>query len=169
MRFESSWPANRYDEGIVDPANPLDYIIREAVHLRPGTLIVRDLHRRRHPSDTLTAFFHLGPFNTPQNVRSGVYKLGTLNVSTFYPADVTVTFSDDKDAGSNRVGTLMQLAFAAGNTQPMDIVTVFSETLTATSYAAGVLTLSDGTRVTFANGTVDVAGAAPPRRRAARH
>ena len=169
MRFESSWAANRYDEGIVDPANALDYIIREAVHLRPGTLIVRDLHRRRHSSDTLTANFHLGSFNTMQTLRSGVYKLGTFNVSTFYPAGVTVSFSDDKDGGNNRVGTLMQLAFAAGNTQPMEIVTVFSETLTATSYAGGVLTLSDGTRVTFANGTVDVAGAAPPRRRAARH
>ena len=171
MRFESSWPANRYDEGIVDPANPLDYIIREAVHLRPGTLIVRDLHRRRHAADTLTAFFHLASFDTPQTVRSGVYRFGALNVSAFYPAGVTVTFTDDKDAGNNRVGTLMQLAVAAGNTQPIDMITMFSETLTATSYDGGVLTLSDNTRVTFANGTVQVSSGIPPsggRRRAAR-
>jgi hypothetical protein len=153
MRFESSWPSNRYDEGIIDPANPLDYMIREAVHLRPGTLIVRDLHRRRHAGDTLTAFFHIGS--------------DMLKISTFYPGDVTVTYGDDKDGGGNRIGKLMQLQFA-GNTQPMDIVTVFSETLTATSYSGGVLTLSDGTKVTFANGTVSVASVSPPRRRAVR-
>ena len=169
MRFESSWTANRYDEGIVDPSNPLDYMIREAVHLRPGTLIVRDVHRRRHSGDTLTAFFHLGSFDAPQTVRSGVYRFGMLNVSTFYPGDVALSFSDDKDGGNNRIGTLMRVQFPAGNTQPFDIVTVFSETLTATSYTGGVLTLSDGTRVTFANGTVTVAATNPPRRRAARH
>jgi hypothetical protein len=171
MRFESSWPANRYDEGIVDPANPLDYMIREAVHLRPGTLIVRDLHRRRHSADTLTAFFHLGSFASPQTVRSGVYAFDALKISTFYPGGLGVTFSDDKDGGGNRIGTLMRVAFPAGNAQPLDIVTVFSETLTGTSYANGVVTLSDGTRVTFANGTVSVnasAGPAARRRRSSR-
>jgi hypothetical protein len=92
-----------------------------------------------------------------------------LRISTFYPAAVTVSFADDKDSGNNRVGTAMRLSFAPGQTQPMEVVTVFSETLTAPSYNAGVLTLSDGTRVTFANGTVSVAGTTPPRRRAARH
>ncbi len=154
MRFESSWPTARYDESIVDPADPLDYIIREAVHLRPGTLIVRDLHRRRHASDTLTARFHLG--------------VDTLKISRFYPAGVTVTTTDDRDGGGNRIGTLMQLDFSS-STAPLELVTVFSETLTATSYVNGVLTLSDGTRVTFANGTVSVQSGSGGRRRPVRH
>lgn len=154
MRFESSWPSDRFDESIVDPANPLDYIIREAVHLRPGMLIVRDLHRRRHASDTLIARFHLGT--------------DPLKISTFYPSGVTVTTSDDHDGGGNVIGKLMQLDFAS-STSPMELVTVFSETLTATSYANGVLTMSDGTRVTFANGTVSVQSAGPARHRAINH
>ena len=154
MRFESSWATNRYDEGIVDPAGPLDYLIREAVHLRPGTLIVRDLHRRRHTTDTLSARFHLG---SP-----------AVKVSTFYPAGVTVTNTTDVDGGGNPVGTLMQLDFAV-STAPMELVTVFSETLTGTSYANGVLTLSDGTRVTFADGDVSVTVGGKARRRATRH
>jgi hypothetical protein len=153
MRFESAWPTSRYDENIVDPANPLDYMIREAVHLRPGTLIVRDLHRRRHTSDTLAARFHLG--------------VDTLKISRFYPAGVGVTFADDHDGRNNRIGTLMQLEFSS-STAPLELVTVFSETLSGTSYANGVLTLSDGTRVTFANGTVTVQTAGGGRRRAVR-
>ncbi|HEY8132474.1 MAG TPA: hypothetical protein VII12_11350 [Thermoanaerobaculia bacterium] len=154
MRFESSWPTSRYDENIVDPANPLDYMIREAVHLRPGTLIVRDLHRRRHATDTLAARFHLG--------------VDTLKISRFYPAGVNVTFVDDHDGGNNRIGTLMQLDFSS-STAPLELVTVFSETLSGTSYANGVLTLSDGTRVTFANGTVTVQMGGGGRRRTVRH
>lgn len=154
MRFESSWPTNRFDESIVDPGNPLDYMIREAVHLYPGTLIVRDLHRRRHASDTLSARFHLG--------------VDTLKISRFYPAGVTVTTSDDRDGGGNRIGTLMQLDFAS-STAPLELVTVFSETLSATGYANGVLTLSDGTRVTFAGGTVTVQSGSGVRHRAINH
>jgi hypothetical protein len=153
MRFESSFASSRFDENIVDPANGVDYIIREAVHLRPGTLIVRDLHRRRHTSDTLSARFHLG---------------AAVKVSRFYPAGVTVTMSDDKDGGGNKIGTLMQLDFAP-STAPLELVTIFSETLTGTNYANGVLTLSDGRTVTFANGTVSVQAAAGGRRRAVRH
>ncbi len=153
MRFESSWASARFDESIVDPANPLDYMIREAVHLHPGTLIVRDLHRRRHASDTLTAQFHLG--------------VDSLKITTFYPAGVTVSYTDDRDGGGNRIGRLMQLAFTS-STSPLELVTVFSETLTATSYANGVLTMSDGTRVTFANGTVAVQSGGGGRRRAVR-
>jgi hypothetical protein len=152
MRFESSYASSRFDENIVDPANPLDYLIREVVHLRPGTLIVRDLHRRRHATDTLAATFHLG---------------APLHVSTFYPPGVTVTTADDHDAGGNTIGTAMQLAFAP-STDPLDLVTVFSETLTATSWRNGVLTLSDGTRVTFTTSDVQV-DAPTPRRRAAGH
>jgi hypothetical protein len=62
----------------------------------------------------------------------------------------------------------MQLNFAS-STSPLELVTVFSETLTAPSYANGVLTMSDGTRVTFANGTVTIqAGGGGGRRRAVR-
>ena len=151
MRFESSWPTARFDESIVDPANPLDYIIREVVHLRPGTLIVRDLHRRRHPTDTLSSRFHLGD-------------TGNLNIVNSTPAP---TFSDDRDGGGNRIGTLMRIDFPS-STQPINGVTVFSETLTVRSYDGSILTLSDGTRVTFANGTVSVQAGGTPRRRAVR-
>jgi hypothetical protein len=153
MRFESSWPVSRYDENMVSPDNPLDYMIREVVHLRPGTLIVRDLHRRRHASDTLTGYFHLGD---------------SVKVSTVYPQGVSVTYGDDVDGGGNRIGRLMQLDFAS-STAPMELVTVFSETLTATSYSGGALTLSDGTRVLFANNTVTVTSSPLSRRRAAKH
>lgn len=167
MRFESSWAVNRYDEGMVSPDDPLDYMIREAVHLRPGTLIVRDLHRRRHDSDPLSAFWHLGPTDPVRNTATG-YRLGALNVSAIYPAGVTVSFADDVDRGGNRIGTLMQLQFA-GSTAPMELITVFSETLTATSYSNGILTLSDGTRIVFANNTVDVFTGPTGRRRAVKH
>ena len=149
MRFESSWASSRFDENIVDPANPLDYIIREIVHLRPGTLIIRDLHRRRHASDTLDGQFHLGLTNTPQTV-SGGYQVGPLEVSTFYPQNVTVSFGDDTDGGGNLIGTLMQLGFAS-STAPMELVTVFSEALRATNYANRVLSLNDGTHIVFSS------------------
>ncbi|MGZ4809034.1 MAG: hypothetical protein ACXV7D_06855 [Thermoanaerobaculia bacterium] len=160
MRFESGYVTSRYDQDVVDPADPLDYLIREVVHLRPGTLIVRDLHRRRHPADTLVANWHLGPTDAVQNLGSGKYKIGVLNVSTIYPGGVTVTFADDDDLGSNKIGTLMALSFAS-STAPLELITVFSETLTVTGYTGGVLTLSDGTPVTFGNGTVRV-GNSPP-------
>jgi hypothetical protein len=151
MRFESSWPTSRYDENIVDPANPLDFIIREVVHLRPGTLIVRDLHRRRHPTDTLSARFHIG-------------LVDKLNIA--FPTGTN--FVDDRDGGGNRIGTLMQVDFPS-STSILESVTVFSETLTVTSYTNGLLTLSDGTRVTFANGTVTVQTAGGGRRHTVRH
>jgi len=160
MRFESSWASSRYDENIVDPADPLDYLIRETVHLRPGTLIVRDLHRRRHVSDTLSGRWHVGLSDAVQNV-SGGYRIGALQISTFYPQDVSVSFSNDNDGGGNRVGTVMQMDFAS-SIQPLELVTVFSETLTATSYTNQVLTLSDGSKVTFAqDGTISVGGPGP--------
>ena len=74
---------------------------------------MRDLHRRRHASDTLTGYWHLGE-SAP----------GALKNSTFYPHDVTVTYTSDKDGGGNPIGTLMQLNFAS-STQPMELVTVF--------------------------------------------
>ena len=151
MRFESSYASSRFDENIVDPANAVDYIIREVVHLRPGTLIVRDLHRRRHATDTLSARFHLGDTDNLKVVNS-----------TAMPS-----FTDDRDGAGNRIGTLMQLNFPS-STQPVNGVTVFSETLTVRSYDGSVLTLSDGTRVIFANGTVSVQSGSAERRRAVR-
>ncbi len=167
MRFESSWAVTRFDEGNVSPDDALDYMIREVVHLRPGTMIVRDLHRRRHASDTLTARWHLGMSDAVQNLGSG-YRIGTLNVSTFYPTGVTVAFSSDVDGRGNRVGTVMELQFAS-STAPMDLVTVFSESLTAKSYLGGTVTLSDGKRVVFANNTVDVQAGRAGKRRAVKH
>ncbi len=152
MRFESSWAVNRFDEGIVSPDDPLDYLIREVVHVFPGTMVVRDLHRRRHAADTLTMRWHIGS--------------STLKTSTFYPNGVTVTNPNDVDGGGNVIGTLMRVDFPS-STAPMEAVTVFSESLTATSYANGVVTLSDGTRVVFANNTVDVQSGRPPGKRRA--
>lgn len=167
MRFESAWASSRYDENIVDPENPLDYMIREVVHLRPGTMIVRDLHRRRHASDTLVARWHLGPTEAAQNNGNGRYRVGPLNASTIYPAGGTVLFADDTDRRQNRVGTLMQVDFVS-STSAMELLTVFSETLTASSHTGGVLTLSDGTSVTFANGSVSVGRGGGGRRRVVR-
>ena len=167
MRFESSWAVNRFDEGNISPDDALDYMIREVVHLRPGTLIVRDLHRRRHESDALTARWHLGSSEAVQNIGSG-YRIGGLNVSTFYPAGVTVSFSNDVDGRGNRVGTLMKLDFAS-SMAPMELVTVFSESLAANAYAGGTLTLSDGTRVVFASDTVSVPSPKNGKRRAVKH
>ncbi|HSP14738.1 MAG TPA: hypothetical protein VLV78_08300 [Thermoanaerobaculia bacterium] len=161
MRFESAYAPSRYDQDVVDPAGPLDYMIREVVHLRPGTLIVRDLHRRRHSTDTLAANWHLGPTNAVQNLGGGRYQIGTLNVSTFYPGGVTVAFSNDNDLGDNRIGTLMHLSFTS-STAPLELITVFSETLTATSYTGGVLTLSDGTPVIFGGNDHVRVGNPPP-------
>ena len=159
MRFESSYVEYRFDENIVEADGPLDYLIREMVHLRPGTLVVRDLHRRRHSTDTVIARWHLGSMTPPQLVGTNHYLAGTLHVSSIEPSGVVVSFSDDIDASRNRVGTVMQIDFPA-STAPTERVTVFSETLSITSYAAGILTLSDGTRVTFANGSVSVKGGA---------
>jgi hypothetical protein len=161
MRFESSWPTNRYDDGIVDPANPLDYLIREVVHLRPGTLIVRDLHRRRHDTDALSAQFHIGLTNAVQNTTYG-NQIGALHISTLYPAGVNVSYGEDHDLGGDLIGTLMQLQFAS-STAPMELVTVFSETVSGMSYTNGVLKLSDGTSVSFgSDGTPTVSGVAAP-------
>jgi hypothetical protein len=150
MRLESTWAPTRYDEDVVSADGPLDYMIREAVHLRPGTLVVRDLHRRRHLTDTLAAQFHLGPTNSVQAVGGG-YQTGSLRVSTYYPAGVTVAFTGDTDGGGNPIGGLMLLGFT-NSTAPLELVTVFSETLTGTSYTNGALALSDGSSVVFGSG-----------------
>jgi hypothetical protein len=156
MRFESVWAPSRYDDDVVSPDGPLDYMIREAVHLRPGTLVVRDLHRRRHSTDTLAAQFHLGPSNAVQSVAAGGYQIGPLRVSTFYPSGVAVSFAGDTDAGGKPIGALMRLDFT-NSTAPMDLVTVFSETLAGISYTNGVLALNDGSSVTFgSNGAISV-------------
>ncbi len=105
-------------------------------------------------TDTLSARFHLGS--------------DAVRVSTFYPAGVTVTRTPDVDGGGNPIGTIMQLDFAP-STAPLELVTVFSDTLTAKSYSGGVLTLSDGTRITFANNDVTVTPGTGGRRRATRH
>ena len=160
LRLESSWASSRYDENIVDPDNPLDYLIREVVHIRPGTLVVRDLMRRRHLTDTLAGQWHMGLMDPVRSVGGG-YQIGGLRVSTFYPPGVNISFVDDVDGGNNRIGSLMRLAFDS-STAPMELLTVFSEAVSATSYAAGVLTLSDGTQVTFAkDGTVSVGSGSP--------
>jgi len=159
MRLESSWAANRFDEGMMSSAMPLDYLIREVVHVRPGILIVRDLHRRRHASDTLVGYWHLGSSQSVQTIGSGQYKVGTLNISTFTPAGITNTFSSDVDRSNTKIGTLMTQTFPSSVNQ-MEVVSVFSEVVTGMSYANGALKLSNGQCVTFANGDVNVASCA---------
>ena len=154
MRFESSYPKGRYDENLMSPDMPLDYLIREAVHLRPGVLVVRDLHRRRHADDTLVANWHLGSAEAVQTLSAGHYKIGTTDVTAF--TNATIGFGSDADAGGNRIGTLMTQTFPTG-VQGMESVTVFAEGTTGVSYASGVLKLSNGQCVTFANGSVSVA------------
>ncbi len=156
MRFESSFPTSRYDEGMMDPAMPLDYLIREVVHVRPGVLVVRDLHRRRHSTDTLVANWHLGPTGTVQTIAPGQYKVGNVNVETFAPTGTTSVFSTDVDAKGNAIGTLMRQTFP-NNTNQMETVTVISDVASASSYVNGTVKLSTGQCVNFANGGVSVA------------
>jgi hypothetical protein len=155
MRFEASYPTGRYDESMMSPDMPLDYMIREVVHLRPGILVVRDLHRRRHAADTLVANWHLGPAQLVKTISDGQYKIGPLNVSTFTPVGVTSAFSSDNDRDGTKFGTLMTQTFPS-STDKTETVTVFSETATGVSYADGVLHLSNGQTVTFAIGGVKV-------------
>ncbi len=155
MRLESSWAIGRYDENYIDARNPLNYLIREVVHIRPGTVIVRDLHERRHNTDTLVANWHLGSSAAVQTVNVNQYKIDNLNISTFYPTGVKTTFANDKDGGGNRVGTLMQQNLPS-SAEAMEMITVFSESVTGVSYSGGQLRLSDNTCVTFASGKVSV-------------
>jgi hypothetical protein len=152
MRFESAYPTSRYDQGMMTSALPLDYMIREVVHVRPGILVVRDLHRRRSASTTLVGNWHLGPAGSVQTVSSGQYKIGTLNVSVF---GQTPTFTADHDAAGNTIGTLMTQSFPSSTSQT-ETVSVFSDVATGTSYSAGVLKLSTAQCVNFANGDVTV-------------
>ncbi len=155
MRFESSYASGRYDEDVFDPGNPLDYLVREVVHVRPATLVVRDLHRRRHAADSMVARWHLGASGAPRMSTPGRYQLEMLEVALFGPV-ISPTFADDTDERGNRIGTVMSQEVPA-STAPTELVTVFSESVTAVSYAGGVLRLSSGACVRFAGGTVDVA------------
>ncbi len=156
MRFESSFTSSRYDENHVDSANALDYLIREAVHVRPGTLVVRDLHRRRHATDALVANWHLGSSLAVTNPSAGQYQIGTLRIGLIGPSAPVPVFANDNDAGGVRIGTLMTQTFPLSMTQ-MEQIAVFSETDTAVSYSGGILALSSGQCVTFTAGTVNVA------------
>jgi hypothetical protein len=157
MRFESSYSDGQYDEGIIQASNPLDYLIREAVHVRPGTLVVRDLHRRRHSTDAMTARWHLGSTASPTAAGSTVWNVGGLKITLLGDVTSAPSFSPENDGGGTRIGTLMTETLAAGTTSEVEMVRVFSETDTGASYSGGVLKLSGGTCVTFASGTVAVA------------
>ena len=159
LRFESSYPISRYDESLINPANPLDYLIREVVHLRPGTVIVRDLHRRRSASIPLQALWHLGSSASVETIDAAHYRIAPLQVSFFGSVPVTTTFVTDTDAGAHPIGTRIEQDIAT-TTDGVEMVTVFSETLWGTGYGGGQLVLSDGRCVTFATGRVEV-GACP--------
>jgi hypothetical protein len=156
MRFESSFAGDRYDETIFDPAGPLDYMIRETVHVRPDVMVVRDLHRRRRDGDSLVARFHLGPGDEPSAIGDGRWQVGPLTVSLQSTLAPATTFVNDLDQQSNLVGKQLLLTFPS-STEPVEVVTVFSDTsVSLVSYAGGVARLSNGKCVTFANGDVDV-------------
>jgi hypothetical protein len=159
LRFDTSYTSGFYEEDLVSPNNPLDYLIREAVHVRPGTLVVRDLSSRRHASDTMTARWHLGPIGSVVRETNG-RRIGALHVDFFFRgATVKPAFGSDAPAGEGRVGTLMVESYPR-STSPVEAVHVFSDRDTAVSYTVanntGVLRLSSGTCVTFGGGTVNV-------------
>jgi hypothetical protein len=157
MRFESSLIVDRFDESIFAAADPLDYLIREAVHVRPDALVVRDLHRRRHASDTLVSRFHLGPKDAPANPQPGRYQVGTVTISMSSTLAPMIAFSDDTDQQSNVVGKQLTETFPA-STDPVEVIHVFSDNnVTLVSYSGGVAKLSNGQCVTFAAGDVSVA------------
>jgi hypothetical protein len=156
MRFESSFVSDRFDESIWDPADPLDYLIREAVHVRPDVLVVRDLHRRRHAADTLVGRFHLGPTAAPTNASATQWQVGNVTVSMSASLMPTVTFVDDKDQSGTLVGKQLLQTFPS-STDPVEVVDVFSDAgVTLVSYSGGVAKLSNGKCVTFAKGDISV-------------
>jgi hypothetical protein len=155
MRYESSYASNRFDESIFDPTNPFDYLIREVVHLRPGTLVVRDLHRRPHPETSLVASWHLGSSEPTTALPGGGFVTGPLHWWSWSNPGSTFTFEPDLDEGGARIGTLARQSFPS-STVPSEALTVFSIDRTGASWANGVLTFDDGTTVTFPGGRVRV-------------
>ena len=156
MRFESSFAADRFDEGIFSPATPLDYLIREVVHVRPGVLVIRDLSRRRHAADSLVSRFHLGPTDEPVNGAPGQIQVGALHISSFSSLAVAPAFTNDVDQQGTVVGKQMALRFPA-STDAVEAVTVLSDTgVGLAGYTGGVARLSNQQCVTFANGDLSV-------------
>lgn len=158
MRFESSFAPNRFDEDMFRGSlMPLDYMIREVVHVRPGILVVRDLHHQRAATNTLVGTFHLGPTAAPQNPSPGQYTVGNVSVSSFSSAALNFTFTVDRDQSNAAVGQAMHMSVSK-TTAPVEMVTVISDSgITGLSYSGGVLKLSNNQCVTFANGDVNVA------------
>jgi hypothetical protein len=126
------------------------------VDVRPGILVVRDLHRQRTTANALVGTFHLGSTATPQTLGGGQYKVGTINVSSFSSTALGITFTMDVDQSNTSTGEAMHFAIPA-TTTPVEVVTVISDTATGVSYTGGVLKLSSNQCVTFANGDVSVA------------
>lgn len=155
VRFESSFTPDRFDESVVHSGNPLDYLIREAVHIRPGTLVVRDLHRRRHLRDGLRASWHFGSSETVTPLAANQYQLGQLKISFAGNSTPAPVFAPDYEGDNIRIGTFATQTFPAsiGKTEQ---IAVFSETDTVVSYAKGVLKLSGGQCVNFTMGGVRV-------------
>jgi hypothetical protein len=156
MRFESAFSNDRFDENIFSADDPFDYLIREAVHVRPGVLVVRDLSRRRHATDMMLSRFHLGPSAAASNPSTDRYQVGGVTISLASTAAPMVSFVDDKDQQGTVVGKQMQETFPA-STDALETVHVFSDGgVTLQSWSAGVAHLSNGQCVTFANGDVTV-------------
>lgn len=118
LRFASSYASGPYDEHVVDGANPLHYLVREVVHLQPGVVVVHDMHFRRHPTDTITALWHLASAGdrTSLNERSFTTPTaaGTLRVDAFadfFVTPVLTTFEVDADAAGRPIGVVMSESY----------------------------------------------------------
>jgi hypothetical protein len=159
VEMSSAYALNPYDQAYFDGADqPLvDYLIREVVHVRPDVLVVRDLHKRNNGSATLLALWHLGPTSGGASAGGGVYTIGSITIATYNSNAPSVAWSNDVDQGSATVGRRMTMTYPLG-TGEMESINVFSDTgVTISSYAGGVLHLSNSKCITFANGTVSVA------------
>jgi hypothetical protein len=158
MRFESSFAPDRFDEDMFRGSlMPLDYMIREVVHVRPGILVVRDLHHQRAATTSLVGTFHLGPTNTPANPSPGQYTVGNLNISSFSSVPLSITFTMDTDQSSNPVGQAMHMTVPLTAARVEMVTTISDSGVTGVSYSGGVLKLSNNQCVTFTNGDVTVA------------
>jgi len=156
--FSSAYATNPYDQAYFDGADApaVEYLIREVVHLRPGVLVVRDLHRRSSGSAALVALWHLGPTSGGTDAGGGVFTIGGITIATYNSNAPSVAWSNDTDQGGATVGRRMTVTYPTG-TGEMESIAVFSDTgVTITSYSGGVLCLSNGKQVTFASGSVSV-------------
>lgn len=124
LRFASSYASGPYDEHVIDDSNPLHYIVREVVHVRPAMVVVHDMTFRRHPADTMTALWHLAGLGDRTLLNAHSFTIpaatGSLRVDAFtdyFVSPVVTAFETDRDATGDPVGTLMTERFLNDGSQ----------------------------------------------------